>query len=351
MINAVFNDRQFWDGRAQRSFNGVNIFGELDKDARVYQRHYSNSFDDKLTVIFAAFPWAEPFEAVFRRFEFIVYWFLPTGFKGIESIEPVRIEIEHASLASQAVGPATNDTEMSFMGRSFPEVGRKMFSLYPLAQQVVHPEDSVLGDYANVEPEGTGLIEGMDYGQMVRNAFQEKWWAGQVMTDDGFTHMEANFSLFWGLSIMMYESTLVSDASPFDLFQQGDADALFADENRNESALRGMDLFMGAGACIGCHEGPEFTGASVSATSGEPIEFMTMDDDGEAFYDNGYYNIGFVQLWKTSALERLVPSLVRSPSANVGRMVKTWVRTSMSRKMLVPQFLVPSRHLDCETSS
>jgi cytochrome c peroxidase len=297
MINAVFNDRQFWDGRAQRSFNGVNPFGELDKDARVHQRIYSNSFDDKLTVIFAAYPWAEPFEAVFRRFQFIVYWFLPTGFQGIESIEPVRIEIENASLASQAVGPTTDDTEMSFLGRSFPEVGRKMFSLAPLAQQEVHPMDSVLGPYANVEPEGehvalegehepaTGLIEGMDYAQMVRDAFQDEWWAGQTTTDDGFTHMETNFSLFWGLSIMMYESTLVSDDSPFDQHQRGD-DVL------NESELRGMDIFMGAGACINCHKGSEFTGASVAAASHEPIEFMTMDDKAEAFYDNGFYNIG-----------------------------------------------------------
>merc|ERR1712096_208240 len=101
----------------------------------------------------------------------------------------------------------------------------------------------------------------------------------------GYTHMEANFSLFWGLSIMLYESTLVSDDSLFDQFKRGQAEL-------SEEALRGMDLFMGAGACATCHEGPEFTGASVSATSGEPIEFMTMDDEGEAFYDNGFYNIG-----------------------------------------------------------
>jgi cytochrome c peroxidase len=53
-----------------------------------------------------------------------------------------------------------------------------------------------------------------------------------------------------------------------------------------------MDTFMGAGGCIGCHEGSEFTGASHAATNHEPIEFMTMADDGDAFYDNGFYNIG-----------------------------------------------------------
>lgn len=34
-INAVFFDRSFWDGRANRFFNGVNEFGDLDPDARV----------------------------------------------------------------------------------------------------------------------------------------------------------------------------------------------------------------------------------------------------------------------------------------------------------------------------
>ncbi len=282
MINAIFNDRQFWDGRAQNNFNGVNPFGDLDKHARVYQRDHSNTLDDKLTVIFEAYPWAKPFESIFRRYKFITFWFLPYGFQGIESLEPVRINIRHASLASQAVGPTNNEVEMSFLGRSFPEVGRKMFSLAPLAQQEVHPEDSVLGQYANEHGDGLEVT----YAQLVRYAFQDEWWASEELTDDGFTHMEANFSLYWGLSIMMYESTLVSDDSPFDQFRQGKTAAL------SDAALRGMDTFMGAGGCIGCHEGSEFTGASHDATHHEPIEFMTMADEGEAFYDNGFYNIG-----------------------------------------------------------
>jgi cytochrome c peroxidase len=283
MINAIFNDRQFWDGRAQRSFNGVNQWGELDKDAEVYQRAHSNTLNDKLTVIFENYPWAIPFESVFRRFEFITFWFLPDGFAGIESLEPVHIEIEDASLASQAVAPVNNDTEMSFLGRSFPEAGRKLLSLPPLAQQEVSPTDSVLGAYAN--DHGEGLLEDVTYAQLISDAFQDEWWASEELTDDGFTHMEANFSLFFGLSIMLYESTLVSDDSPFDQFRRGEAEL-------SEAALRGMDTFMGAGACIGCHEGSEFTGASHAATNHEPIEFMAMADDADAFYDNGFYNIG-----------------------------------------------------------
>ena len=37
VINAVFNHRQFWDGRAENVFNGVNHLGERDPDARVFR--------------------------------------------------------------------------------------------------------------------------------------------------------------------------------------------------------------------------------------------------------------------------------------------------------------------------
>jgi len=37
VINAVFNDRQFWDGRANRFFNGVDPFGDHNPNARVWK--------------------------------------------------------------------------------------------------------------------------------------------------------------------------------------------------------------------------------------------------------------------------------------------------------------------------
>jgi cytochrome c peroxidase len=37
VVNAVFNFRNFWDGRAQYLFNGVNAFGGRDPNARVYK--------------------------------------------------------------------------------------------------------------------------------------------------------------------------------------------------------------------------------------------------------------------------------------------------------------------------
>lgn len=286
-INAVFNDRQFWDGRANRIFNGVNPFGDLDPDARVWKQKFRNSFEDKLTVIFQAYPWAKPFRRVFEKFQWIVFWFLPEGFQGIDTVEQVRIQLENASLASQAVGPPLSDVEMSWLGRTFPELGRKMFSLRPLALQKVHKDDSVLGPFAD---SGTGLTD-VDYATMVRAAFHDQWWKSQTTTPEGYTLMEANFSLFWGLSILLYESTLVSDDSKFDQFEKGSVDLTDAEKS-------GLEIFKGEGKCINCHGGPEFTGATVSQIRGvispepDPIEFMVMQEGPEAFYDNGFYNIG-----------------------------------------------------------
>ena len=47
--------------------------------------------------------------------------------------------------------PPLTDFEMSFQGRVFPSVGRKMLSLRPLALQLVHPQDSVLGDMSRAK--------------------------------------------------------------------------------------------------------------------------------------------------------------------------------------------------------
>jgi cytochrome c peroxidase len=246
-INAIFFDRSFWDGRANHYFNGVNPFGNLDPDARV----------------------------------------LRAGAGG--SLESVSILLNNAALASQAVGPVNSSVEMSWLGRSFPEVGRKMLSLRPLALQAVHPQDSVLGSYR--DSSGRGLSNSLaSYAKLIRESFRPEWWSGSEKTADGFTHMEANFSLYWGLSLMLYQSTLVSDQTPFDAFAKGNKQALTA------QAQEGLRIFLGPGKCINCHGGSEFAGATVSDLRGGNtehglIEFMPMAI-GNAFYDGGFYNIG-----------------------------------------------------------
>lgn len=251
VINSVFNFANFWDGRANHFFNGVNPFGVMDPQARVYLNTGNGLAELDLTGDLAANPYA----------------------------------LDNASLASQAVGPPLSDVEMSWIGRSWPEIGRKLLPLRPLADQLVHPTDSRLAQLRHAS--GRGLAT--TYDAMVRAAFRAEFWNGSA-TIDGYTQAEQNFPLFFGLSVQLYEATLVADQTPFDRWLLGDVAAL------SESADRGRASFFSAGTgCINCHVGAELTGASVSLARapGEAglIELMAMGNGALANYDIGYYNI------------------------------------------------------------
>jgi cytochrome c peroxidase len=254
VINAVFNYRNFWDGRAQSTFNGVNPFGAGDPGAHLLQTDPNN----------------------------------PNA-----TIE-VTLRLSNSSLASQAVGPPGSDVEMSATGRSFVKMGKKMLTLAPLALQQVASDDSVLGPLSAAPNNGLTT----DYVSMIKAAFQDKWWNSNAVVDsssnflhlgapqntDEYSQMEYNFSLFWGLAIQMYESTLVSDNSRFDQFMEGNRAALSALEQF------GMDRFRGKGECTHCHNGAELTDASVSnvMAHGGVVEQLP----GGAWHDIGFHNIG-----------------------------------------------------------
>jgi cytochrome c peroxidase len=245
MINAVFNFRNFWDGRANNMFNGQNPFGPRDPQAKVLRWNGRNLVSN------------------------------PVG-------------LTNCSLASQAVGPPLSDFEMSASGRTFPDLGRKLLPRRALAFQAVHADDSVL--QGHIDPSGMGLVH--TYADMVQLAFTDPYWHSppDQLTDDGFTQMEANFALFWGLAIQLYETTLVSDDAPYDKFAEGDSNAL------TEAQRRGLDVFMTVGDCIACHKGGDFTGAGsvlqTQTAEGLVIERMIMSAKHTALYDNGFYNIG-----------------------------------------------------------
>lgn len=270
VINAVFNHRNFWDGRAQPDFNGVNPFGSRDTSVHVWVTH--------------------------------------TGGTPVK----VVINIQNASLASQAVGPLLSHAEMSAAGRTFPDVGKKALFLKPLRHQQVSPADSVLGAVADTP---TGLKT--TYASMIQDAFRPEWWnTWEKITVDGksYSMMEANFSLFWGISIMLYEATLVSDDSPMDQYLATRTfdpltgaltgnDPTLLDQTVRRLAeegisitradiIEGLALFelpvapppsfpiqSGSGVgCIGCHLGAETTSASVGNLSG-----MGNETEGRAF--------------------------------------------------------------------
>ena len=272
-INSIFLDRLFWDGRANHFFNGVNPFGNLDPSAKVLKRVPKTTTTGK---------W------VWQPWLLSGYWkWVTTTTVVPDALEPTSILLNNAALASQSVGPPLNGVEMSWHGRDFKNLGRKVLTLKPLALQAVSNQDSVFGLTANTA--GKGLLPEWDYARLIRESFQDDWWNSTQKTADGYTMMEANFSLYWGLALMMYQSTLVSDEAPYDSFAAGDRSKL------SESAKRGLATFMSDGKCINCHTGPEFAGATIRKLRGptpELIEFMVMGDGKNAWYDSGFYNIG-----------------------------------------------------------
>ena len=293
-INSVFFDRLFWDGRANHFFNGVNEFGNLDPDARVWVSvpGGTGTLAEKVNYLISKHPWLEPWRWILLGDEgmtdVFISSFIGVPYQSGPQLAQKQILLNNAALASQAVGPPLNGVEMSWHGRNFKELGRKLLTLRPLALQKVHGEDSVLGHVANTA--GTGLHGHISYASLIRETFADQYWNSTQPTPDGFTQMEANFSLYWGLAIMMYEATLVSDQTPYDRFASGDQAAL------SDSAKRGLDIFLKDGKCINCHGGPEFAGATISdlrgGTTPKLVELMPMGDGGEAWYDNGFYNIG-----------------------------------------------------------
>ena len=256
-INAIFQFRSFWDGRANNHFNGVDPFGPRNSNANV----------------------------------------LVTDGLNVGPANP-RFDLENAALASQAVGPVLSTLEASCESRGFQRVGHKLLHVIPrpLHGQKVATTDSVLGIYAHPT---AGLT--VTYQQLIQEAFQNKYWDAPASYDaaadhqNSFTLMEENFSMFWGIAIMMYESTLVSDQSPFDKYM-GNATTPPDFTALTSQQINGMSLFIGKGKCVNCHKGPDFTGAGVRLQAefqeGGIVERMEMAANGVALYDNGFYNIG-----------------------------------------------------------
>ncbi len=260
-INAVFNHRNFWDGRANDTFNGQNPAGIRDTSAEVAV-------------------WDPTTNAV--SFERLV------DGEG----RPLLI---NASLASQAVGPPLSFFEMSCETRSFLDLGRKLISLRPLAQQRVHLLDSVLAPYRHIA--GMGLRT--SYARLIMKAFDRKYWGYEgLLPGSDYTQIEHNFAMFWGLAIQLYEATLVSAKTKYDRWAAGINCAL---TDQEKLGLKVFSGFPGVtdGKCINCHVGPEFTDATVriracQAAGGneEAVERMIMGDGTTALYDGGFYNIG-----------------------------------------------------------
>jgi cytochrome c peroxidase len=354
-VDAVFNFRNFWDGRAQNVCNGANPFGARDKQSHLL---VVDAVDGKLG--------------------------------------PTQVNMVNSALCSQSLGPILSSTEMSADGRNFHQVGKKLLARVPLATQLVDPTDSVLGVFSKSPAKGLKTT----YAALIQKAFQPEWWqfsrhvceaadGSTAVTVDpanfetcpastiDYSEMEYNFSLFWGVAIQMYESTLVADQTPFDKYMEqqqtytligdnlkngytiqlkpgvtpytisiiglnptldaSDQDMYAFDDGQGTirgvgvnggtidyasgtltvmfgdppvslvpvqigysvgavpmtvGQLRGLNLFQTKAGCVVCHGGPELSNAAVGTVTGFPVERMIMEDDSARVYDTGYYHIG-----------------------------------------------------------
>ncbi len=260
-FNSVFNFRNFWDGRANNVFNGVDAFGLRNRDAFIWKLEHGN-------------------------------------------LRKMPIVLDLASLASQADGPPISENEMSCKNRLMAQVGRKLLRLTVLEKQEIHPDDSVLGQIA--DRRGT-------YEHLVKRAFKRAYWDSDRRIDlplpnqepidlpgstsiapqsgpprDKFTQMEANFSLFFGLAILSYQATLVTDETPFDRFAEGKRDALTAQQKRGLALFRSERV-----NCVHCHSGAAFTEATFAAIQDEGRLDARVGEGGRIFrYDTGFFNTG-----------------------------------------------------------
>ncbi len=297
-FNAVYSIRGFWDGRAQRFFNGFTPSG-LAADAPGI-------------------------------------WVVKDGVLVRE-----QVRLDNSSLASQAVGPIMDHLEMSYAGRTWPQLGRKLFSLAPLALQQVSVNDSALGTMARAE--GRGLADRFTYLSLVRAAFAPRLWESTESVEEGFTQAEQNFSLFWGLALQAYQSTLVSNDSPFDRFMDGDTGALTAQEQQ------GMQLFQTTGRCTNCHGGAEFSAASFSGANNRAFQRTgvrpTAEDAGSgngAFKSIGLRNVEFTGPYfhngGQATLEQVVEFYMRAGDFTPTNNIRTF-RLATDEKAALVAFL------------
>jgi cytochrome c peroxidase len=257
---AAFNFDNFWDGRARFSFNGGSVFGPSDPTAHIFINPGLSTAGN------GAFVGAT--NGHIR----------PDLIEEEPEIAAQPVRMKFSSLASQALGPPLSNFEMSFEGRNWAKIGKKLLqgdagnienqgngapqqagtnrasAVVPLANQLVATDDSRLGPFSNQggaactalgRPTAAGK-PGLciSYPDLVRLSFGRQFWnrgnrhlngaacadpfdaycltpangAANPANTNQFTQMEANFSLFFGLAVQAYESLTIPDHTPADRF-------------------------------------------------------------------------------------------------------------------------------------
>lgn len=323
VINAAFNFRNFWDGSAQNIFNGVNPFGLRDSNASVVKAEKPNQLkfvkirlNNSSLASQALGPPLSSFElsADGRTFQEIGNKFGRTDstksssglLEGtsidelINSVEKIGDQLEQID-DTKSISGLLEDV-LSITGTKLPRVlAQKLSRLRPLGKQVVHPQDSVLGADSRSPKPG---LKDKTYEQLVKDAFKPEWWKSNRLIqvdskgrrtfvnspDDSsqtkeYTLLEYNFSLFFGLAVQLYESTLIANDTPYDRFLEGNTTAF------TQQQKLGKQLFEGKARCAGCHAGLELTAASVSSVAKDG-RIKRAPFGAKPPEDNGFFKIG-----------------------------------------------------------
>ncbi|MFZ5471760.1 MAG: hypothetical protein ACOZIN_20215 [Myxococcota bacterium] len=194
---AAFNFDNFWDGRARFAFNGGSVFGPADPTPHIFINPGLSIFG---TGEFTGATMGHLRPDLLDEDE--------EEFDPALAEQPVRIKF--ASLASQSVGPPLSNFEMSFDGRNWPKIGKKLLqgdqgfiqsqgngapqqpgtnranAVVPLANQLVATDDSRLGPFSN---QGGSVCQVLDrptalgrpglcisYPDLIRLSFKREYW-------------------------------------------------------------------------------------------------------------------------------------------------------------------------------
>jgi cytochrome c peroxidase len=364
MINAVFNFDNLWEGRASFIFNGVNAAGFRDLKSKVQK-----NVGGVLTPVFlritnsslASVAVGPPISNIAMSFNGRT---MPDVGKKMVNLRPLAKQLVHP--LDSALGPLSRAT-LSTAGTPTGARGLSVRSYCEMIQAAFqdewwnHPDPLILA--APIKPaaqlaSAAGIDDSHSSSEVLPDVVVSKGIPVQtVQRDDdeaspvgnsrvaapaaaaaastpclgsaalvtGYTQMQMNFALFFGLAVQAYEATLVSDDTAFDRFNGAFNPVRQADGSPcpttgcppippDPTALTaqqsaGLTVFLDDNAnlgthCADCHVPPVTTGHTVldyqpdaqgvpSLAMGEAIEFMIMGDNLEtANYDHGMYNIG-----------------------------------------------------------
>ncbi|HET9551355.1 MAG TPA: hypothetical protein VFP50_00165 [Anaeromyxobacteraceae bacterium] len=279
---AANNFDNFWDGRARHAFNGGSVFGAADPQGHVFVDSVGTLVQTRQIIKFASLaslatgPGLSQFEMSLsgRNWTKIAKKLLQgTGGGGalVGAVTPLANQLVDPT--DSFLGPYSNQggsacAALAAVDRSpgAPAPGKPGLCIsYPgLIRNAYQPELwrntgwHLNGCYTDGLPAlhpnqcGTGVIPAASIAVLENGAVvshNNDPFDGYVLTPaagaaaaadtNQFSQMEANFALFWGLSIHLWGTVLVPDDTPFDRFLDANPDAFQALGEPGEPGLVG----------------------------------------------------------------------------------------------------------------